>query len=94
MTGRWRWALVLGWPFACLNPMPDDFPNHHEEDREERPTSPPTDGNTPGLEESPATAAPDAEGSANGGYESDEASAPDAGAPPADAGAKEDGVSP
>jgi len=93
MAGSWRWARLLLWPFACLNPMPDDFPNHHDEDREETP-APVAGGSGSNIDEGPAPTDPETEGPA-GGYEQDVAAdAPDAGAPPADAGAEEDDVSP
>ena len=93
MAGSWRWALLLLWPFACLNPMPDDFPNQHEEDRAE---SPAEINPVPSADADPDSPPPSPEGQGPaGGLGEDEAvTAPDAGAPRADAGAEEDDVSP
>jgi hypothetical protein len=91
--GSWRWALLLLWPFACLNPMPDDFPNQHEEDRADSPVdSAPTPGVSPDQGSPPPNA--EAEGPADALGEDEALAAPDAGAPRADAGTEEDDVSP
>ena len=92
-TGSWRWALVLAWPFACLNPMPDDFPNHHDDDRAVTPAANTPEINGPSVDEAPAPQAPEAEEPA-GGFGDDGVDEPDAGAPRADAGTEEDDVSP
>jgi hypothetical protein len=98
--GRGRWALLLclAWPFSCLNPMPDDFPNHHDE--ESVAVSPNPEGPPSAPEPNPSTGGSGVSGPSDEepAFEDDPAdatTAPDAGAPPtADAGVEEDDVSP
>jgi hypothetical protein len=77
----WVWALVGLWFVACLNPMPDDFPNEREADRDSfTPRSPEDDIETDPAS-SPDVAGSGGDGSLNG------APAGEPGSPPAAAGA-------
>lgn len=93
-AGLWRparvWALAGLWFVACLNPMPDDFPNHTESTVPVPPKvaeSPaPRDPSFAGETDDGDSASEGSTGATPGAAGASGSSTPDAGAPEADAG--------